>query len=155
MTHVDRKEIEVTSSTRPESVDAIILVGLGGPYDNRTEEELEGLAKQIAGTAITGFNASFVFEAVLERGSHSIPFALNNCAAAGATRILVVPVFVPVDRANHNWLRFVARRWLRNSACQAEVTIANSINSQSLYATAVVRSIEQAVHDVPPLDPND
>ena len=85
---------------------AAVLLGRGG-YSAAPRRQLE---RMVAAVQASG-RYRLVLSAMVDQGEPSLPQALDSCAAAGATRALVLPVFVPGDANLQLWLAKVARRW--------------------------------------------
>lgn len=91
------------------SKDAVILLGRGG-YSATPRRQLDHMVASVQ----QGGRYTLVVGAMVDQGAPALPGALDACAAAGAARVLLVPVFIPSDANLHTWLAKVARRWQAN-----------------------------------------
>ncbi|MCG8352464.1 MAG: hypothetical protein MI924_32260, partial [Chloroflexales bacterium] len=71
---------------------AVILLGRGG-YSTTPRRQLDRMVAAIQASERYGL----VLIAMVDQGEPSLPQALDACAAAGAARVLVLPVFLPGD----------------------------------------------------------
>lgn len=122
----------------------IVVVGRGSIYNSGPEQQLAGLARDIAGSKFDNGCPVLVAEAVLEQGTDSFPAALDRCASVGVTQVMIVPVFLPVEHGVYNWLKFVARRWLNGSGSGIEVRFSDPLTGQSGFKSAIVEAVNQA-----------
>ncbi len=127
---------------------AVVLLGRGHLYSKRPQEELGRISARLA----DGGNTFHFVEAVLEQGQESFPHALNACVKLGARRIIPVPAFFPVEPPIINWLKYVARRWLRESNTAVEITFAEPVAESALVAEAINSSVECALSQGKPLE---
>ena len=120
---------------------AVVLVGRGSSYTLQPAEELSSLADNIRSKHPTWL----VTEALLEQGGPSLPQALDACHQASGGTIVVLPVFLPLEAATRNWLRFLARRWLERHPAPARVFIAGPFDSPDSLANAAAESVGLAL----------
>ncbi|PIE79996.1 MAG: hypothetical protein CSA11_10075 [Chloroflexi bacterium] len=88
---------------------AIVLLGRGG-YGRIPHDQLTSLETAVS-KKLTIDDATMTMVAFVEQGAPSLPDALQACADKGATRITVLPVFVPGNENLHRWLAKVMMRW--------------------------------------------
>src|SRR5262245_6872838 len=88
--------------------DAVVLLGRGG-YGDWPALELERL---VAAVRATG-RYPRVEPAFVDAGAPHLPKVLEALLDGGARRIVVAPVFVPVDRSLREWLPKILRRWTK------------------------------------------
>lgn len=120
--------------------DAIILLGRGG-YSGVPQEYLA----QLLGPVQTTVLARHVCSAFVDQGEPSLPAALQSCAAAGAQRILVQPVYLPADRNLHRWLGKVIKRWHAHWQGHAvEVLLAEPLGEQAAIGAALIDILQTA-----------
>ena len=120
---------------------AVVLVGRGSLYTRQPAVELSALADNLR----SKHPAWLVTEALLEQGGPSLPDALGVCHRAGTRTIVVVPAFMPVEAATRNWLRFVCRRWLEQTAAPVRVHLAGSLAAPGRLADAASESVRDAL----------
>jgi (2Fe-2S) ferredoxin len=122
---------------------AVVLLGKGG-YGTTPQEELD---RMVAAVSASGRYAP-VEGAFVDQGAPTVKQALQRCVDAGAERILVAPVFVPMDRSLHLWLPQILRRWLRRRPAlnghAVEVILADSLGEQPALGQAVLASLDAA-----------
>ena len=127
---------------RPGEPDiAVVLVGRGSLYTRRPAEELSILARRLR----TARPKWLVATALLEQGPPSLPQALDACQRAGAGTIVILPVFLPLEAATRNWLRFLARRWLERLTAPARVLLAGPFDDPCNLVDAVAESASFAL----------
>lgn len=120
---------------------AVVLLGRGG-YEGEAGHALRRLAQTLNGIGPYGL----VVPALLDQGEPSLPTALAACVAAGARRVLVVPLFLPADDGLLSWVAKRLRRWLRlQSGPDLSVALLDPLGAQPALAEAVARSIETGV----------
>ena len=130
-------DTDVTDERRP---DTVLLLGKGG-YGDAPREELDRLVAAVRSTE----RYHRVEGAFLDQGTPALWSTLQACAAAGARRILVVPVFVPMDRSPRVWLPKVIRRWLRQQPeLEIEVLLADSLGDHAALGEAVCQVVAAA-----------
>ena len=139
----------ISNGTKVRDV-AVVLLGRGNLHGNGLKDELGRVSARMA-DAYAGYH--FV-EALLEQGEESFPHALDGCVKAGASRIIAVPAFFPVEPPFTNWLKYVARRWLRESDSAVEITFGESIAESPLLPEAINISVEYALSQGKPLEAN-
>ena len=124
-----------------ESDIAVVLVGRGSSYTRQPAEELSKLARRLR----TACPEWLVEVALLEQGGPSLPQALDVCQQAGAGTIVVLPVFLPLEAATRNWLRFLARRWLERLPAPARVLLAGPFDNPGNLADAAAEAVGRAL----------
>lgn len=120
---------------------AVVLVGRGSLYTRQPAEELFNLARRLRSACPEWL----VEAAFLEQGGPSLPQALDVCQRAGAGTIVVLPVFLPLEAATRNWLRFLARRWLERLPAPARVLLAGPFDNPGNLAAAAAESVTLAL----------
>ena len=90
---------------------AVILLGRSG-YSSAPREQMNRLVEALRESGAYGL-ATFAF---IDGGSPALPHALGLCAARGMARLLVVPVYLPIDRNLDRWLTRIVQRWLHHNA---------------------------------------
>ena len=119
----------------------MVLVGRGSFYTRRPSEELSSLADNLRSK-----NPNWLItEALLEQGGPSLPQALEASRRAGARTAVLLPVFMPVEAATRNWLRYVARRWQQTSTASLQILFAHLFNDRRLVADAAMESVSRAL----------
>ena len=127
---------------RPGEPDiAVVLVGRGSLYTRQPAEDLSNLARRLRSACPEWL----VEVALLEQGGPSLPQALDVCQRAGAGTIVVLPVFLPLEAATRNWLRFLARRWLERLPAPARVLLAGPFDDPGNLAAAAAESVTLAL----------
>ncbi len=126
---------------------AVVLLGRGNLHGSGLKDEL-GLISERMTAAYRGY---IFVQALLEQGEESFPRALNECVRAGAAHIIAVPAFFPVDPPLVNWLKYTARRWIRESNTDVEITFGESVAKSPLVPEAINSSIEHALSQGRPL----
>ena len=130
-------------AARPGEPDiAVVLVGRGSLYTRQPAEELSSVADNLRSKHPTWL----VTEAILEQGGPSLPQALDVCQRAGAGTIVVLPVFLPLEAATRNWLRFLVRRWLERLPAPARVLLAEPFDNPGNLAAAAAESVSLALN---------
>ena len=120
---------------------SVVLVGRGSLYSRQPAEELSILARRLR----TARPKWLVATALLEQGPPSLPQALDACHRAGAGTIVILPVFLPLEAATRNWLRFLARRWLERLTAPARVLLAGPFDDPCNLADAAGESVSRAL----------
>ena len=120
---------------------AVVLVGRGSLYTRRPAEELSNLARRLRSVCPEWL----VEVALLEQGGPSLPQALDVCQQEGAGTIVVLPVFLPLEAATRNWLRFLARRWLERLPAPARVLLAGPFDNLGSLVDAAAESVSLAL----------
>jgi len=129
---------------------AVILLGRGSTNTPRAQ-----MTHMLDAVRATG-RYMLVCSALVDQGEPSLPTALDACAATGAQRVLVVPVFIPNDQNLHQWLAKVVRRWQATAAGeQVAVVFGATLADHPALCDAVVRATVEAeqgvdVRDAPP-----
>ena len=128
---------DLTDGQRP---DTVLLLGKGG-YGDAPREELN---RMVAAVRSTG-RYPRVEGVFLDQGTPALWSALQDCTAAGARRILIVPVFIPMDRSPRVWLPKVIRRWLRRHPdLEIEVLLADTLGDHAALGEAVCQVVAAA-----------
>ncbi|HET7768433.1 MAG TPA: CbiX/SirB N-terminal domain-containing protein, partial [Chloroflexota bacterium] len=113
-----------------------------GIFADRQSDELERAVAVVraAGTYET------VVGAYVDHGTPDLATALDSCAATGATRILVAPIYAPVDRFLSTWIPQILRRWLRRRPQfrGVEVVLASSVASCDALGHAAHEALQLA-----------
>lgn len=129
-------------AVRPGGPDiAVVLVGRGSLYTRQPAEELSALSQRLR----SAHPEWLVEVALLEQGGPCLPQALDVCQRAGSETIVVLPVFLPLEVATRNWLRFLARRWLERLPAPARVLIAGPFDDPGHLADAAEGSVTLAL----------
>ncbi len=127
-------------SATPDAPDAVVLLARGG-YGDWSEQELAGM---LAAVRETGRYA-LVEGAFIDSGAPAFPAVLRALAERGARRILVAPVFVPLDRSLGEWLPKIVRRSLKKQHLdQVQVLLAGALGAHPATREAVVRAVADA-----------
>ncbi len=137
-----RQDIPLRVAQPGEPDIAVLLVGRGSLYTRQPAEDLSNLARRLR----SAYPEWLVEIALLEQGGPSLPQALDSCQRAGAGTIVVLPVFLPLEAATRNWLRFLARRWLERLPAPARVLLAGSFDNPGNLAAAAAESVNLALH---------
>lgn len=117
-----------------------MLLAKGG-YGEWPRRELAGMVAAVRATR----RYPLVEGAFVDQGAPHLPRVLQQCRAAGARRILVVPVFVPVDRTLREWLPKVLRRWFKKYHIHdTEVVLAPPLGDHPALAAAVAAAVADA-----------
>ena len=119
--------------------DAVLLLARGG-YGDWPQQELD---RMVAAVRAAG-RYRHVDDVFIDQGTPYLPAALQACVDAGARRVLVQPVFVPVDRSLRIWIPRVIRRWLRRAGRDVEVVLAGPIGDHPALGAAVARAVLDA-----------
>lgn len=87
-----------------------------------------------------------VLGAYVDHGTPTLPDALDACAARGATRIVVAPIYAPMDRFLNTWLAQILRRWLRRRPEYkgVEVNLADQIGRTVALGHAALQTLQAA-----------
>jgi (2Fe-2S) ferredoxin len=132
--------------------DAVILLAKGGTGD-WPQQELEAMVAAVRATC----RYECVEGAFLDLGAPSFPRVLRQCAAAGARRIVIAPVFIPMDRSLREWLPKIVRRTLKRYHLDGvEVVLAAALGDHLGEAVAQAVAAAEQGEDVragaPPKD---
>ena len=139
MNTIQDKSLQVSQHHEPDI--AVILVGRGSLYTQQPAEELSSLADELRFKHPTWL----VTEALLEQGGPSLPQALESSRRAGAGTAVLLPVFMPVEAATRNWLRFVAQRWQRRFTAPLEILLGDLFNDSHDVADAAVQAVSRSL----------
>jgi (2Fe-2S) ferredoxin len=132
--------MNANASTETPLPDAVILLGKGGVGD-WAQQELEGM---VAGVRATG-RYPRVEAAYLDMGAPSFPSVLRRCAIDGARRVVIAPVFVPIDRSLREWLPKIVRRTLKRYHLESvEVVLADPLGDHPALGEAVAQVVAAA-----------
>lgn len=124
----------------PDPPDAVVLLGRGG-YGDEAQGELDAM---LAAVRATGRYAQ-VEGAFVDSGGPAFPAVLRRLADGGARRILIAPVFVPVDRSLREWLPRIVRRALKKQHLDSVVVLlAPALGEGPALGEAVVRTLRAA-----------
>ena len=137
-----RQDIPLRVAQPGEPDIAVVLVGRGSLYTRQPAQDLSNLARRLRSACPEWL----VEVALLEQGGPSLPQALDSCQRAGAGTIVVLPVFLPLEAATRNWLRFLARRWLERLPAPARVLLAGPFDNPGNLAAAAAESVNLALH---------
>ena len=140
-----RQDIPLRVAQPGEPDIAVLLVGRGSLYTRQPAEDLSNLARRLR----SAYPEWLVEIALLEQGGPSLPQALDSCQRAGAGTIVVLPVFLPLEAATRNWLRFLARRWLERLPAPARVLLAGPFDHPGSLADAAAESVSLALQSGP------
>ena len=146
-----RRDLDITLNTMQgiprqaaqssESDVAVVLVGRGSFYTRQPAQDLSNLARLLRAAC-----PEWLVEiALLEQGGPSLPQALDTCQQAGAGTIVVLPVFLPLEAATRNWLRFLARRWLERLPAPVRVHLAGPFDNPSNLVEAAAESVTHSL----------
>jgi (2Fe-2S) ferredoxin len=117
-----------------------VLLARGG-YGDWPEQEL---AAMLATVRATGRYAH-VEGAFIDSGSPALPPTLRALGARGARRVVIAPVFVPVDRSLGQWLPKVVRRALKKYHLDGmQVVLAGPLGAHPATGDAVVQTLADA-----------
>jgi (2Fe-2S) ferredoxin len=120
--------------------DAVVLLGRGG-YGDSPQRELDAM---LAAVRATGRYAH-VEGAYIDTGAPPLPKVLRALAECGAARILIAPVFVPVDRSLREWLPKIVRRALKKHHLdRVQVLLAPALGDHPALGDAVVHALADA-----------
>lgn len=120
--------------------DAVVLLSRGG-YSNAPRRQLDRMVAALQASERYGL----VLSAMIDQGEPSLPQALDACAAAGAARVLVLPVFLPGDANLQLWLAKVIRRWqASNPDSDLSVVLAASLGDHSALDAALLAALATA-----------
>ena len=118
--------------------DTVVIVGRGG-YGAAPREELDRVVSSLAGTG----RYREVRYAFMEQGKPALPGVLEECMAAGARRLLIVPALVPMDRTVRWWLPLAIRDWVRENVADdgMEVVLAPPLGDSEYLGEAVSAAV--------------
>lgn len=130
----------------------VILLSRGG-YSHAPQKQLNDLVAAVQsaqpGTTVLG--------AMVDKGTPSLPEALQQCAETGARQIVVQPIFLPADYNLQRWLAKVIMRWYSQwTGAAVEVCLADSLGDHPALQTAVIEAVQAVqpylrnVADTPP-----
>lgn len=121
--------------------DTVVIVGRGG-YGAAPREELERVVSSVAGSGCY----RDVRYAFMEQGKPALPAVLEECMAAGARRLLIVPALVPMDGTLRWWLPLAIRDWVRENGADdsMEVALAPPLGDSEHLAEAVSAAVADA-----------
>ncbi len=118
----------------------VILLSRGG-YSAAPRRQVERLTEVVRASG----RYALVLPALVDQGEPSLPEALDTCAEAGATRVIVLPLFFPGDANLQIWLAKVIRRW---QAAQPQpamaVTLAAGLGDHPALAAALLAALTAA-----------
>lgn len=123
---------------------AVILL-TRGIFAERQSGELE---RAVAAVQSSGAYSPVV-GAYVDHGTPDLTTALDTCASAGATSILVAPIYSPIDRFLSTWIPQILRRWLRRRPQfkGVEVTLAPAVGMSDALARAALETLAAAERD--------
>jgi (2Fe-2S) ferredoxin len=120
--------------------DAVVLLAKGG-YGDWPEQELAGMLDAVRATG----RYAQVEGAFIDSGSPALPATLRTLGERGARRVLIAPVFVPVDRSLGQWLPKMVRRALKKHHLdRMQVVLAGPLGTHPATRNAVVRTLADA-----------
>ncbi len=129
-----------TDPTNGQRPDTVLLLGKGG-YGDAPRAELDRMVTAVRSTG----RYRRVEGTFLDQGTPALWSTLQACTAAGARRLLIVPVFVPMDRSLRIWLPKVIRRWLRRRPeLEIEVLLADPLGDHAALGEAVCQVVAAA-----------
>ena len=130
----------MSEAAPPAPPDAVVLLGRGGYGDWPTLE----LQRMVDAVRATG-RYPRVESAFVDTGTPHLPSVLEALLDDGARRIVVAPVFVPVDRSLREWLPKVLRRWMKKRHVDhAEIVLAPALGDHPALGDAVTRLLIHA-----------
>lgn len=123
---------------------AVVLLARG-IFADRQSGELE---RAVSVVQVSG-RYECVAGAYVDHGTPDLPTALDACAEAGATHILVAPIFTPIDRFLSTWIPQVIRRWLRRRPQYKgiEVILAQAPGLSDALGHAALEALQAAERD--------
>ena len=123
---------------------AVVLLTRGIFADRQTGE----LERAVAVVQKSGAYSPVV-GAYVDHGTPDLAAALDTCANAGATRILVAPIYTPLDRFLSTWIPQILRRWLRRRPQfrGVEVVLADGVGLSDALGHAALESLAAAERD--------
>ncbi|MDE2815806.1 MAG: hypothetical protein OXM03_09690 [Chloroflexota bacterium] len=118
--------------------DTVVIVGRGG-YGAAPREELDRVVSTLAGAGCY----RDVRYAFMEQGKPALPAVLEECMAAGARRLLIVPALVPMDATLRWWLPLAIRDWVRENVAEdaMEVVLAPPLGDSEYLGEAVSAAV--------------
>ncbi len=121
--------------------DTVVIVGRGG-YGGAPREELERVVSSVAGSG----RYREVRYAFMEQGKPALPAVLEECMAAGARHLLIVPALVPMDGTVRWWLPLAIRDWVRENVPDdaMDVVLAPPLGDSEHLADAVSAAVADA-----------
>ncbi|MBI3971480.1 MAG: NAD(P)H-dependent oxidoreductase subunit E [Chloroflexi bacterium] len=120
--------------------DAVVLLGKGG-YGDWPQQELDRMVDAVR----AGGRYRIVEGAFIDQGTPHLPKVLRACVDAGARRIVIAPVFVPVERSLREWLPKIVRRSLKKYHLDdVEVVLADALGDHPALGHAVARVVDDA-----------
>ena len=121
--------------------DTIVVVGRGG-YGAAPREELDRIVSLLAHSGCY----RDVLYAFMEQGKPALPAVLEECMAAGARRLLIVPALVPMDGTLRWWLPLAIRDWVRENVADEtmEVMLAPPLGDSEFLGEAVNAAVANA-----------
>ena len=128
---------------QPDAIpSAVVLLGRGGYGDAPLAE----MARVIAAVQRNG-RFQHVTYAWVDQGDPPIGAALRACLEAGASRIVIAPIFVPMDRSLRGWIPKIVQRILRQWDNPAvEIVLTEPLGDHAALGEAVVRLLESSDH---------
>jgi (2Fe-2S) ferredoxin len=115
---------------------AVILLSRGG-YGDAPQRQLSQLVRIVQATS----SYPLVEGAFVDLETPSLPKALQNCATAGAQRILVQPIFIPGDDNLQRWLVKLILRWRKNWTGPAvEVIFGDSLGDYPVLGEVIAQA---------------
>ena len=113
-----------------------------GIFADRQSDELDRAVAVVRGSG----TYSTVVGAYVDHGTPNLQEALDSCAAAGATTILIAPIYAPIDRLLSTWIPQILRRWLRlrPQFKGVEVILASSISASDALGRAALENLALA-----------
>ncbi|MBX3015977.1 MAG: NAD(P)H-dependent oxidoreductase subunit E [Caldilineaceae bacterium] len=123
--------------------EAVILLGRGG-YSREPHEQLSIHAQTLQASR----PQTLVATAFVDQDYPALPTALQSTAAAGARRIIVLPVFLPADANLHRWLSKVIMRWHNqwttvDGGEPVTVCLAESLGDHPAFQAALLAATQQ------------
>ncbi|MEM7797808.1 MAG: CbiX/SirB N-terminal domain-containing protein [Chloroflexota bacterium] len=124
---------------------ALILLSRGG-YGHTPRDDLDKVVAEVS-TLLAGEDGPLILDAFVDRGTPSLPDALQACAERGATQIAVLPLFVPSDKNLQRWLAKVMVRWHSTWPGSALVLqMLPSLMESAAIGDAVVAALRQSLY---------
>lgn len=134
-------EAERADGTPKPMTTAVLLLGRGGYSDSPAAD----LAVMTDAVRATGLYQA-VTSAMVDQGEPSLAASLDTLAADGASRIAVIPVFMPGDDGLELWLAKQTRSWLRRrEGPPVDVVLGGRLGAQTATVDAVTAVVARTI----------